>query len=79
MCSSLHDAHRTGSRFAVVLLWLDTLVVPEFVDLWDELARWAGRRVDPVVVVIEDERDVEVLADGKEVVDVVAKLEKHQV
>ena len=48
--------------------------MPHFVDLGDQDARRFRRRVDPVVVVVEYDRNVQFCTDREEVIDIVTNL-----
>ena len=74
MCSSLHDTFRSGSRFRQMLLDLDTLSRPQFGDFRNQHSWWVGRGVDPIVMVVKDDWDVQFVAHGVQVVDVVTDL-----
>jgi len=58
-----------------MLLHLDALALPDLRDFRDEHRRGLARGVYPVVVVIEDDRYVELVAEWEEVVYVVADLQ----
>jgi len=57
-----------------MLLDLDTLSRPQLGDFGNQHSWWVGRGVNPIVVVVEDDWDVQFVAYGVQVVDVVTDL-----
>ena len=74
MRTLLHSSHRARPGLAIMLLRLDALVVPKLVDLGNEFPWRTRGRVDPVVVVVEDEWDAKFATEWEKVVYVVAEL-----
>ncbi len=90
MRAPLHHAHRPPARLAVVLLRLDPFAVPDGVDGGDELLggfdfsllifvvdprrRRMEGRVQPIMMVVEHDRDAQLAREGQEVIDGVAEL-----
>lgn len=74
MGALLHDCFRTWARLTIMLLRLNPLLQPELVNVRYKFRRRTRRRVNPVVMIVEHDGDVQLLAEWKEVVDVVAEL-----
>lgn len=57
-----------------MLLHLDTLSRPQLGNFGNQHSWWVGRGVDPIVMVVEDDWNVQFVANRVQVVDVVTDL-----